>query len=61
MRFVWILPLGLGALGAAWVTVGAGLFALLPSSTAGPVWAWIAALLAAASALARAITNDRSA
>jgi hypothetical protein len=59
MRFGWVLPLGAGVLGTAWVTVGLGLIALLPLSLAGPVWAWIAAILATSSALARAATKDR--
>jgi hypothetical protein len=56
----WVLPLGAGLLGAAWITVGVGLIALLPLSTAGLLWASIAAALALLGALARALTDKRA-
>lgn len=56
----WLLPLGEGLLGAAWITVGVGLIALLPLSTAGLIWASIAACVAVLGALARALTRTRS-
>jgi hypothetical protein len=55
----WLLPLGAGLLGAAWITVGVGLIALLPLSTAGLIWASIAAFAAMTGALARALTDRR--
>ena len=56
----WLLPLGAGLLGAAWITVGVGLIGLLPLSTAGLIWASIAAFVAVAGALARALAGRRS-
>jgi hypothetical protein len=56
----WLLPLGAGLLGAAWITVGVGLIGLLPLSTAGLIWASIAAFAAVAGALARALTGRKS-
>src|ERR1700733_5031445 len=47
----WLLPLGAGLLGAAWITIGASLIALLPLSTAGLIWASLAAVVAVAGAL----------
>jgi hypothetical protein len=55
----WLLPLGAGLLGAAWITVGVGLIAILPLSTAGLIWASTAALFAVVGALARALTGGR--
>jgi hypothetical protein len=57
MPLAWLLPLGLGVLGAAWVTVGVGLLVVLPLSTAGLIWASIAATWAVLAALARALAN----
>jgi hypothetical protein len=57
MPFAWLLPLGLGVLGAAWITVGAGLLVVLPISTAGLIWASIAATFALLAALARALAH----
>lgn len=56
----WLLPLGAGLLGAAWITVGVGLIGLLSLSTAGLIWASIAALVAVAGAVARALADRRS-
>jgi hypothetical protein len=60
MPLAWLLPLGLGVLTVAWVTIGAGLIATLPLSAAGLLWASIAAFVAMAGALARARTGRRS-
>jgi hypothetical protein len=60
MPLAWLLPLGLGILGAAWVTVGAGLLVVLPLSTAGLIWASIAATFALLAALARALAHRTS-
>lgn len=35
MRLAWLLPLGLGVLGVAWVSIGAGLIPVVPLPTAG--------------------------
>jgi hypothetical protein len=59
MPLAWLLPLGLGVLGAAWVTVGVGLLVVLPLSTAGLIWASIAATWAVLAALARALASKR--
>ena len=59
-RSAWLLPLGAGLLGAAWITVGVGLIALLPLSSAGLIWASIAAALALLGVAGRAITQQRS-
>lgn len=61
MPFAWLLPLGLGVLTVAWVTVGAGLIAVLPLSVAGLIWASIAAALAVLGVAGRAIERQRSA
>jgi hypothetical protein len=61
MPLAWLLPLGLGVLTVAWVTVGAGLIAVLPLSAAGLIWASIAAALAVLGVAGRAIAHQRSA
>jgi hypothetical protein len=61
MPLAWLLPLGLGVLGVAWVTIGAGLIAVLPLPTAGLIWASIAAALAVLGVAGRAIERQRSA
>lgn len=61
MPLAWLLPLGLGVLGVAWVTIGAGLIAVLPLPTAGLIWASTAAALAMLGVAGRAIERQRSA
>ena len=58
-RFAWLIPIGAGVLTVAWVTVGVGLIALLPLSTAGLLWISLAAAFALLATAVRTITEAR--
>ncbi len=57
--FVWLLPLGAGAITVGWVTVGTGLMAILPRPSAGLLWMASAAWFADLAVLSRALADRR--
>lgn len=58
-RFVWLLPLGAGLITVAWVTVGAGLMAILPRPSADLLWMASAAWFGDLAVLVRILAERR--